>query len=250
MPTTPWTSRSCQNAHALHDALLKSFVASLLPCRLTKVVAEGKGKKGADAALRAAAVGMADKAVGVRVGVKSRDACCMGLRLGSWAPPQHDASLPGNELPVVAEAAPLMSHACPYPLSRHAMLNLNLRLSSAGCGRCPAERADWAAGPGRVGGRRRPAGQRRQEAGNGGTYQGAGWPRQRQLSSGSRCCRSCSRPLPPRHSCRTGRSLPRRRRQPTWHGAASGGRPCGSCGGSSGGARGRRPHPCIQRRQG
>ncbi|PRW20522.1 microtubule associated isoform A [Chlorella sorokiniana] len=33
---------------------------------LTKVVAEGKGKKGADAALRAAAVGMADKAVGVR----------------------------------------------------------------------------------------------------------------------------------------------------------------------------------------
>lgn len=39
-----------------------------LPCRLTKVVAEGKGKKGVDPALRAAAVGMADKAVGVRVG--------------------------------------------------------------------------------------------------------------------------------------------------------------------------------------
>lgn len=36
--------------------------------RLTKVVAEGQGKKGADPALRAAAVGMADKAVGVRVG--------------------------------------------------------------------------------------------------------------------------------------------------------------------------------------
>ncbi|KAL4424717.1 hypothetical protein ABPG77_000060 [Micractinium sp. CCAP 211/92] len=33
---------------------------------LTKVVAEGKGKKGADAALRAAGLGMADKAVGVR----------------------------------------------------------------------------------------------------------------------------------------------------------------------------------------
>lgn len=33
---------------------------------LTKVVAEGKGKKGVDPALRAAAVGMADKAVGVR----------------------------------------------------------------------------------------------------------------------------------------------------------------------------------------
>lgn len=33
---------------------------------LTKAVAEGKGKKGADAALRAAGLGMADKAVGVR----------------------------------------------------------------------------------------------------------------------------------------------------------------------------------------
>lgn len=43
---------TCQPAHA--------------PCRLTKVVAEGKGKKGADAALRAAGLGMADKAVGVR----------------------------------------------------------------------------------------------------------------------------------------------------------------------------------------
>lgn len=37
-----------------------------LPSRLTKVVAEGKGTKGVDAALRAAGLGMADKAASVR----------------------------------------------------------------------------------------------------------------------------------------------------------------------------------------
>lgn len=51
--------------------------ATLL-CRLTKVVAEGKAKKGVDSALRAAAVGMADKAVGVRVGCLIACSCCLG----------------------------------------------------------------------------------------------------------------------------------------------------------------------------
>lgn len=57
---------TCRHKHAQAHLLVPVALPTRQPCRLTKAVAEGKGKKGADAALRAAGLGMADKAVGVR----------------------------------------------------------------------------------------------------------------------------------------------------------------------------------------